>query len=130
MIGEVEMENMYGTCRFCGQQKIVSAADQADADIKATNECTCPDAVLNKKRKRVTEYMQSICSGDDATEAKFQMFDSDQTHVAVNLAELIQLGKFLNAKIVSEDSVLKISLSKNKEVRISRERREKIEVEV
>lgn len=130
MVGEIEMSEFYGACKFCGQQQIIAAADQEDANIKATKDCDCPDAVLARKRQAIIDQVRSICCGEDAKEAKFQLFDAEQMSVTIELAKLIQLGNIMNVKITAADSILKMSLSKDKEVRISRERQEKIEVEV
>lgn len=44
------MQTLYGACRYCGEQRIVNAADQEDANNKVTNQCVCPDALFHKKK--------------------------------------------------------------------------------
>lgn len=130
MIGEVEMEALYGACQFCGEQQIVNAADQADANIKVTNKCTCPDALFHKKKMQIIETMQDICSGEYADAGKFILYDSDQLQAAMKIAELVQLRKFASAQVTTSDSVLKISINNEGTIKINRVRKEEIEAEI
>ena len=50
-----ELPRSTGTCRFCGQQRIIKTVGditQAKADEIATNECDCTDAKVFQNRQK------------------------------------------------------------------------------
>ena len=54
------LEMMEGACRYCGQMVAVNAADQEDANLKATERCTCGQANYEKRKARMLEYINDI----------------------------------------------------------------------
>ena len=56
MVGEIEMDSFYGTCKFCGQMKMVDAADEEDANVKVTNSCTLPRCQTDEKKKTDQDF--------------------------------------------------------------------------
>lgn len=53
------MEQMIGTCMYCGQTRLVYADSQDNADMIATEECgTCDNPV--KRRKQLFENLDSL----------------------------------------------------------------------
>ena len=130
MVGEIEMQTLYGVCRYCGEQRIVNAADQEDANYKVTNQCTCPDALFYKKRMQIAEMIRETCSGDCAVTNGFISCDSDQVQAIINMAELVQLRKFAKVQITMFDSVLAISINSDGVVKVNRTRKMELESEV
>ena len=130
MVGEIELETLYGACRYCGEQRIVNAADQQDADNKATNDCVCPDAMFHRKKRQIEERLRSICCGEEAKAGNFMAYDNDQLTAVMQLAELVQRGKIASVQITAADSVLKLSITSDQAVKFSRNRKEEIEAEV
>ena len=129
MIGETEMESMYGTCRFCGQTRMIEAADQQDADIKATRLCTCPDARLARKKAEIREMVQDLC-GAGGAELGFTEMTSEQADVVLALAEMIVSGKAISAALRIADSSVKISTAADGELKFSRNRMESMEARI
>ena len=124
------MQTLYGACRYCGEQRIVNAADQEDANNKVTNQCVCPDALFHKKRMQIAEMIQETCSGDHAVTNGFISCDSDQTQAILNMAELVQLRKIAKVQITMFDSVLTISINNDGVIKVNRTRKTELESEV
>lgn len=53
------MEQMTGTCMYCGQTRLVFADIQANADMIATEECSACDNPV-KKTKQLLENLDSL----------------------------------------------------------------------
>lgn len=129
MIGETEMESMYGTCRFCGQTQTIEAADQQDADIKATRLCTCPDSRLASKKAEIRKMVQDLC-GAGGAEMGFTEMTSEQVDVVLTLSEMIVSGKAISAALRIADSSVKISAAADGELKFSRNRIESMEARI
>ena len=130
MVGEIEMQTLYGACRYCGEQRIVNAADQEDANNKVTNQCACPDAMFHRKKRQIEGRLRSICCGEEAEAGNFMTYDDEQLTAVIQLAELVQRGKIASVQITAADSVLKLSITSDQAVKFSRNRKEEIEAEV
>lgn len=129
MVGEIEMDYMNGVCKGCGQVIIVEAADQQDADIKATDRCGCHESRLIKNRVRIRNTITDLC-GEAAEERGFQWLDTELTELIINLAELTQLGRVESAQLRAGDSVIKIRTNADGMLLFSRNRSETIEEEI
>ncbi len=60
-------EGKYGTCRFCGQSKLVTTVgdvSQSELDMMVTDSCDCPDAKsdrrVRERKKKKDEYLESF----------------------------------------------------------------------
>ena len=53
------MEQMTGTCVFCGQTRMVEAETQAEADRIAAENCTCDNNL--KRVRQCSENIDQIC---------------------------------------------------------------------
>lgn len=129
MIGEIEMESIYGTCRFCGQTQMIEAADQQDADIKVTKLCTCPDARLARKKAEIRQMVQDLC-GAGGAELGFTKMTPEQAEIVLNLAEMIAAGKAISVTLRIADSSVKISVAADGELKFSRNRIESMEARI
>ena len=123
------MDGTYGTCRFCGQTRMVVAADQQDADIKVSGSCTCPESKLLQKQQRIREIVQGIC-GDDGAELGFMQLDAQQIEVVQALAEMTVSGRISGVTLRTEESFISIGRSADVELKISRKRIESMEAKV
>lgn len=60
--GTGKMENKTGTCKFCGQIKMIKAFPNEDPDTIATNECDCYEA---RKEHDVNVIVSAVSNAID-----------------------------------------------------------------
>ena len=53
------MTQMTGTCAYCGQARLVNADPQEQADILATENCTCDNIMI--KRQLIFGNIEELC---------------------------------------------------------------------
>ena len=129
MDGEIEMDSFYGTCKFCGQMKMVDAADEEDANVKVTNSCSCPDARLMRKRKQIRTLITQIC-GEEGAKRGFEQLDSEQMTIVIQLAEMVESGHVISVNLRMADSAIKLSTNADGILKFRRDRSETIEEEI
>ncbi len=72
------MTQKTGTCRFCGQTKIIEVPDsmpQNEVDEEATLECKCPDAKVYKEKKEKEEQIEMAKTSAKGT--TFELFHEE-----------------------------------------------------
>ena len=129
MVGAVEMDSLYGTCRYCGQMKMVKAADKQDADIKVTKECTCPDARLERKRVQIRTMIMDLCGAGGAQRGFMELTD-EQKNAVIMLAEMVESGRAISVSLRMADSAIKLSTDADGSLKFRRDRKETIEEEI
>jgi hypothetical protein len=50
-VKEYEKKTMSGECRYCGEFQLVQAADEKEANLLATEQCTCEGATKERDRR-------------------------------------------------------------------------------
>ena len=107
------MESMTGTCRYCGQTKIVTAESQEDADERVTVECSCPGGELERKKKHVREQLDELIGelspDNDWDPVKKETFDS-----ILEVAYCVAEGSISSCAMRVDNTNLKITSSKGK----------------
>lgn len=108
-----ELKEMTGTCKHCGQTKIVQAASQDEADHKAAIDCTCPGGDAERRKKQVKEQLDELIgylAPDNGWEpAKEETFDAIR-----EIADQIAEEKITSCAMRLDDTNLKISRNKGK----------------
>ena len=108
-----ELKEMTGTCKHCGQTKIVRAASQEEADRIAAMECNCPGGDMERRKKQVKEQLDELIgylAPDNGWEpAKEETFDAIR-----EIAEQIAEEKITSCAMRIDDTNLKLSRNKGK----------------
>jgi len=68
MVGEIEMSNYEGTCRYCGEIQPILAVDQMDADVRISEKCSCGGYRREKRHTAMEDNIQAMFgAGCDGT---------------------------------------------------------------
>lgn len=106
-------ESMTGTCRFCGQTKIVTAGSQEEADMIATADCGCHGAELARKKKHVGEQLDELI-GELAPDNGWDPVRPKVYEVILQLAYQITENHISSCAMRVDDTNLKITRNKGK----------------
>lgn len=96
-----------GTCQFCGQTKMVQAADQERADQMATEGCDCPGGKIAKREKLITERLSELI-GEEAPDNGWDPVAPEAYNIILNAAYMIVEGKMESIAIRIDRTNLKI----------------------
>lgn len=129
MVGSIEMDNIHGTCKYCGQMKIVQAADEEDANLKVTRSCTCPESRLERKRTQIRNTIMDLCGAGGAQRGFMELTD-EQKNAVIMLAEMVESGRAISVSLRMADSAIKLSTDADGNLKFRRDRKETIEEEI
>ena len=104
------MKELTGTCVFCGQQQLVQAKDQKDADRIAAEHCTCDNKL--KRTRTTTENIERIC-GEDALEFGMEIVAEDITEALTAMGKLCVYELIDSASVKIPDSTITIKSTKD-----------------
>lgn len=107
------MESMTGTCRYCGQTKIVEAESQKDADERVTIDCSCPGGELERKKRHVQEQLDELI-GELAPDNGWDPVRPAVFNTILKIAYHIVENDISSCAMRVDDSNLKITRSKGK----------------
>lgn len=109
-VKEYEKKTMSGECRYCGEFRLVQAADEKEANLLATEQCTCEGAT--KERDRRNSLMRLRAAMQDPEEnSGFPPLSEGIQGVVENLAELILDHHIGTANIDTGDRQIKIKMA-------------------
>lgn len=118
------LELMEGTCKACGQLKMVNAEDGIDADLKATMECRCDKGRTVRAEMRVRQEVRNVC-GQSSEMLGFIEIPEKTTELIQSVAMACMRDEILQAQIKVDDSVLTMT---RKAAGIGIQRTKKIEI--
>ena len=104
------MKEYTGTCVFCGQQQIVQAENQREADKAAAENCTCDNKL--KRTRTTTENINRIC-GEDAQNFGMEIVAEDITDALIELGRLCVHELITSASVKIPDSTITIKSTKD-----------------
>lgn len=106
------LELMEGTCKVCGQIKMVNAESGLDADYRATMECGCDEGRVRRAELRVGEKVRSVC-GEASEMRGFTKLGDAATALIMDTAMSVMRDEILQAQIKVFDSVLTMTRKTN-----------------
>lgn len=109
----IELKEMTGTCRECGQTKIVKAWNQEEADEAATLDCSCPGGELARRKKHVGEQLDELI-GELAPDNGWDPVRPEVFQAVREIANHIAENRITSCAMRIDDTNLKISRSKGK----------------
>ena len=104
------MEQKRGTCRFCGQQKLIEVPDmmeQAEIDEEVTLECRCVEAKAYQEKKEGEERIEAQKLSAKGT--IYELFHEDFPEIETILNDCIQLLVSHKAKKVAINTGTKVA---------------------
>lgn len=119
------MTEMTGTCRYCGQAQIVMADSQAEADLTATESCSCDNVI--KKIKQFGENVEKVC-GQEATSFGMEQLTEEVIDIIKDCGTACLRGLVDSASLRVTDSTISIKLTKDG-VAISRKKVSSVKLE-
>ena len=90
------MEQMTGTCLFCGQTRLVEAEDQNEANRIASETCTCDNNL--KRVRQCSDNIEKIC-GETAKDYGMDIVVEDV------IDELKEVGKLCVFELLLGDNL-------------------------
>lgn len=119
MLGEIEMANHEGTCRYCGNIQPVLAVDQIDADGKISEKCECSGYQKEQRYKRAADYIEKICDTDCANRG-IQALPREVIDGACRMAILINEDLIDNVSIKVGGAKISLAMTSTDKIKVSR----------
>lgn len=101
---------MMGTCRCCGQKKVVpDAMSQAEADLEATRSCTCSDGVSVRRQIAEKDTVAEMLP-DVEEQVRGYVLETAQLIRKMDLAAVtIRLDEISTVKLKAKDGAVTIT---------------------
>lgn len=119
------MEQMTGTCIFCGQTRLVEAEDQAEANRIAAETCTCDNNF--KRVRQCADNIEKIC-GETAKDFGMDVVTEEVIDSLKSVGQLCVFGYLLGATFRLADSTVSIKQIKDG-VSVSRKKVSSVKLE-
>lgn len=119
MVGEIEMTNLEGVCRFCGEYIPVLAADQKDADLKAEEHCNCGGLAKEKKHKAMLQNIENLF-GDSCRKRGFEPVSEETLDVIKSAAEGVFTEAVLSVSIGLGGTTAAVTFGKKQSIKVTR----------
>jgi hypothetical protein len=119
LVGEIEMSNFEGICRFCGEHIPVLAADQKDADLKAEEYCNCGGFAKEKKHKAMMQNIENLF-GDSCRKRGFEPVNTETLEIIKAAAEGVFTGAVLSVSIGLGGTAATVTYGKKQSIKITR----------
>lgn len=104
------MNEMTGTCMFCGQTRLVEAETQKEADRIAAEHCTCDNNL--KKVRQCSENIEQIC-GESAKGFGMEIVTEEVKEEIKNIGQLCVFGYVEAASLRLTDSTISVKQIKD-----------------
>ena len=104
---------MTGTCRYCGQTKIIKAEDQEHADALVTIDCNCEGGAFERQKKEVRDTLAALI-GEQAPEYGWEATTPHIYECIANMADLVVAGDIASIGLRIAETNLKITRTKGK----------------
>lgn len=129
MVGGIEMTNFEGMCQHCGNTKLIMAADQEDADLKATHDCDCGGETVLKRKENIVDRLEEI-AGERASTYGFQAVDAETLYWLKTAGELVLKGKIDKVNAEVDGTKIIIAEKADGKIKIKRSKTKSTEAEV
>lgn len=105
-----QLKEMTGTCRFCGQTRLVEAEDQVQANLIAAEHCICDNNL--KKVRQCSENIDQIC-GETARGFGMEIVSEEVIDAIKEAGTLCVYGLIGSASFRLADSTLVVKQIKD-----------------
>ena len=119
MLGEIEMSNMEGLCKYCGEYRPVLAADQKDADLKAEDNCGCGGLAKEKKHKTMLDNIEKLF-GEPCTERGYLPVEPETLETIKAAAEGVFNQSVLSVSIGLGGTSCKVGYGQKGAIKVAR----------
>lgn len=128
MVGEIEMANYEGTCRYCGEIQPILAVDQMDADVKISEKCSCGGFRREKRHTAMEDNIKAMFgAGCDGT--LFKAATEEQMDLINAAGEAVFEGHVASVSIGLGKTAAKLSMTTKGNVKVERSFGAKIQME-
>ena len=103
-----KIKELTGVCRYCGQTRIVKAADQESADDAATLDCGCPGGELERTKKHIKERLDELI-GETAPDNDWTAVSLKAYEAVISAAYCIAEGEIQTCAMRVDGTNLKIA---------------------
>lgn len=107
------MQEMLGTCRCCGQTKIVKAETQEEANEITTLDCSCPGGEIERRKKQVEDQLDQLI-GELAPDNGWEAVKPEVYRTISELAAKISEGEITSCTIRIDETNLRITRTKGR----------------
>lgn len=128
MVGEIEMSNHEGYCRFCGTGMPILAVDQTDADLKVSEICDCGGSEKEKRHVSMIDNIDAMF-GQGCDSSFFKPVSEKQMRLIMAAGESVFNGEVASVSIGLGKTSAKISLTSKDNVKVERSFGTKIQME-
>ena len=128
MVGEIEMSNHEGYCRFCGTGMPILAVDQTDADLKVSEICECGGSEKEKRHVSMIDNIDAMF-GQGCDSSFFKPVSEKQMRLIMAAGESVFNGEVASVSIGLGKTSAKISLTSKDNVKVERSFGTKIQME-
>lgn len=128
MVGEIEMSNHEGYCRFCGTGMPILAVDQTDADLKVSEICDCGGSEKEKRHVSMIDNIDAMF-GQGCESSFFKPVTAAQMKLIKTAGESVFNGEVVSVAIGLGKTQAKISLTSKDNVKVERSFGTKIQME-
>lgn len=88
----IEMDTYEGVCKYCGSIQPIMAMDQADANEKISEQCSCGGAERERRLNCLKQNIKMIV-GEKAPESGYRQLGPDQEELVETMAFAVFHGK-------------------------------------
>ena len=107
------MQEMLGTCMYCGQTKIVKAQTQEEANEMTTLDCSCPGGEMVRRKKQVEDQLDQLI-GELAPDNGWDAVKPEVYRTISELAAKISEVEITSCTIRIDETNLRITRTKGR----------------
>lgn len=107
---EYEKKTMSGECRYCGEFRLVQAADEKEANRLATEQCTCEGATKERDRRNTIMRLKAAMR-EPEEKSGFPRLAGEIQNMVEEIAELILDHHIDTASIDTGDRQIKMKMA-------------------
>lgn len=107
---EYERKTMSGECRYCGEFRLVQAANEIEANRLATEQCTCEGATKERDRRNTLMRLRTAMQ-EPEEKSGFPPLSEGIQGVVEELADLLIAYRIGAANIDTGDRQIKMKMA-------------------
>lgn len=107
---EYEKKTMSGECRYCGEFRLVQAADEEEANRMASEQCTCEGATKERDRRNTLMRLRAAMQ-EPEEKSGFPRLAGEIQNMVKEIAELILDHRIDTASIDTGDRQIKMKMA-------------------
>lgn len=107
---EYEKKTMSGECRYCGEFRLVQAADEMEANRLVTEQCTCEAATKERDRRNTLMRLRTAMQ-EPEEKSGFPPLSGETQNMVEELADLLIAYRIDAANIDTGDRQIKMKMA-------------------